>query len=118
MQVEPNVVRFADTVNVYVLRHDDEAILIDFGSGDVLDALDALGVTRVTDVLLTGGPGAGITVEIRNPATVSGRPATIPGCGVGLAGLAERTSLAGGRLEHGFSPVGDFHLRGWLPWPA
>ena len=53
MQVEPNVVRFADTVTVYVLRRDDEAILIDFGSGDVLDALDALGVTRVTDVLLT-----------------------------------------------------------------
>ena len=53
MQVEPNVVRFADTVNVYVLRRDDEAILIDFGSGDVLDQLDALGVARVTDVLLT-----------------------------------------------------------------
>ena len=53
MQVEPNVVRFADTVNVYVLRRDDEAILIDFGSGDVLDHLGELGVSRVTDVLLT-----------------------------------------------------------------
>jgi glyoxylase-like metal-dependent hydrolase (beta-lactamase superfamily II) len=53
MEVEPNVLRFADTVHVYVLRHDDEAILIDFGSGDVLDHLDELGVTRVTDVLLT-----------------------------------------------------------------
>jgi glyoxylase-like metal-dependent hydrolase (beta-lactamase superfamily II) len=53
MQVEPNVVRFADTVNVYILRRDDEAILIDFGSGDVLDHVAALGVARVTDVLLT-----------------------------------------------------------------
>jgi glyoxylase-like metal-dependent hydrolase (beta-lactamase superfamily II) len=53
MQVSPNVVRFTDTVNVYLLRSGDEAILIDFGSGDVLDHLLEFGVTRVTDVLLT-----------------------------------------------------------------
>jgi glyoxylase-like metal-dependent hydrolase (beta-lactamase superfamily II) len=53
MQAEPNVIRFADTVNVYVLRRDNEAILIDFGGGDVLDHLGAFGVERVTDVLLT-----------------------------------------------------------------
>ncbi|HET9345095.1 MAG TPA: MBL fold metallo-hydrolase, partial [Candidatus Limnocylindrales bacterium] len=53
MQAEPNVIRFADTVNVYVLRRDDEAILIDFGGGDVLGHLGAFGVERVTDVLLT-----------------------------------------------------------------
>jgi glyoxylase-like metal-dependent hydrolase (beta-lactamase superfamily II) len=51
--VEANVFRFQDTVNVYVLRRDREAILIDFGSGDVLDHLGELGVDRVTDVLLT-----------------------------------------------------------------
>jgi glyoxylase-like metal-dependent hydrolase (beta-lactamase superfamily II) len=53
VQVQPNVFRFADTVNVYVLRAGREAILVDFGSGDVLDHLDDFGVDRVTDVLLT-----------------------------------------------------------------
>ena len=42
-----------DTCNVYVLRNGREAVLIDFGSGAVLDELDALGVDRVTDVLVT-----------------------------------------------------------------
>jgi glyoxylase-like metal-dependent hydrolase (beta-lactamase superfamily II) len=42
-----------DTCNVYVLRAGDEAVLVDFGSGAVLDRLDELGVDRVTDVLLT-----------------------------------------------------------------
>ncbi len=53
MQVEPNVIRFRDTVNVYLVRRDREAILIDFGSGDILDHLDEFGVDRVTDVLVT-----------------------------------------------------------------
>ena len=43
MQVEPNVVRFADTVNVYVLRRGDEAILTDFGSGEGFPFLEARG---------------------------------------------------------------------------
>ncbi len=53
MRVEENVLRFRDTVNVYVVRRDREAILVDFGSGDVLDHLADFGVDRVTDVLLT-----------------------------------------------------------------
>ncbi len=53
MQVEANVFRYPDTVNVYVLRRDREAILVDFGTGAVLDHLGELGVDRVTDVLLT-----------------------------------------------------------------
>lgn len=42
-----------DTCNVYVLVSGDEAVAVDFGSGMVLDTLDALGVRRLTDVLLT-----------------------------------------------------------------
>ncbi|HWG55467.1 MAG TPA: MBL fold metallo-hydrolase [Gaiellaceae bacterium] len=42
-----------DTCNVYVLRSGREAVLIDFGSGLVLDRLAELGVDRVTDVLVT-----------------------------------------------------------------
>jgi glyoxylase-like metal-dependent hydrolase (beta-lactamase superfamily II) len=53
MEVEPNVVRFLDTVTVYLIRQDREAILIDFGSGEILDHLAEYGVDRVTDVLLT-----------------------------------------------------------------
>lgn len=53
LAVEPNVVLYRDSCNVYVLRSGGEAVLIDFGSGDVLDTLEELGVERVTDVLLT-----------------------------------------------------------------
>jgi glyoxylase-like metal-dependent hydrolase (beta-lactamase superfamily II) len=44
---------FEDTCNVYVIRSGREAVLIDFGSGDVLDHLASSGVDRVTDVLMT-----------------------------------------------------------------
>jgi glyoxylase-like metal-dependent hydrolase (beta-lactamase superfamily II) len=49
----PSVTCFRDTCNVYVLRAGREAVLIDFGSGDVLDRLPELGIDRVTDVLVT-----------------------------------------------------------------
>ncbi|MEJ5199919.1 MAG: MBL fold metallo-hydrolase, partial [Anaerolineae bacterium] len=45
--------RFTDTCHVYLLRDGDAAVLIDFGAGDVLDHLAEIGVTRVTDVLIT-----------------------------------------------------------------
>jgi glyoxylase-like metal-dependent hydrolase (beta-lactamase superfamily II) len=51
--IAPRVSCFRDTCNVYVLRSGTEAILVDFGDGDVLDHLDELGVERVTDVLIT-----------------------------------------------------------------
>ncbi|MGC9670264.1 sensor histidine kinase [Planosporangium sp. 12N6] len=51
----------------------------------------------------------------------TGAPA-VPGSRCGLVGLAERVSLAGGRLDHGVrrGTGGDlaFHLETWLPWPA
>jgi glyoxylase-like metal-dependent hydrolase (beta-lactamase superfamily II) len=53
VEVVPGVFRVRDTCNVYVLRSGREAVLIDFGSGAVLDELAALGVDRVTDVLVT-----------------------------------------------------------------
>jgi glyoxylase-like metal-dependent hydrolase (beta-lactamase superfamily II) len=49
----PHVARFVDTVNVYLVRSGRRGILIDFGSGDVLDHLAELGVDSVSDVLLT-----------------------------------------------------------------
>jgi glyoxylase-like metal-dependent hydrolase (beta-lactamase superfamily II) len=53
VEVAPGIFRFRDTCNVYVLRSGREAVLVDFGAGDVLDRLGDLGVDRVTDVLLT-----------------------------------------------------------------
>ncbi|MGB8982031.1 MAG: MBL fold metallo-hydrolase [Anaerolineales bacterium] len=44
---------FHDTCNVYVLCSGREAVLVDFGSGDVLDHLADIGLERVTDVLMT-----------------------------------------------------------------
>jgi glyoxylase-like metal-dependent hydrolase (beta-lactamase superfamily II) len=53
VELAPGVARFRDTCNVYVLRSGRDAVLVDFGSGDVLDHLEELGIDRVTDVLLT-----------------------------------------------------------------
>jgi glyoxylase-like metal-dependent hydrolase (beta-lactamase superfamily II) len=52
-QVVPGVVRFRDTCNVYVLVAGADAVLVDAGSGAVLDHLPELGVARVTDVVVT-----------------------------------------------------------------
>ncbi len=53
IQLSEHLYRFTDTCHVYILRDGAEAVLIDFGAGDVLDHLAAIGVTRVTDVLMT-----------------------------------------------------------------
>jgi signal transduction histidine kinase len=68
-------------------------------------------------VTVSGGPGDGVTVEVRNPRWSRHGP-RIPGAGAGLIGLAERVQLAGGRLEHGPVPDGDFRLLAWLPWAS
>ncbi|WP_329379503.1 sensor histidine kinase [Streptomyces sp. NBC_01716] len=70
-----------------------------------------------TTVLVSGGPGDGITVEVRNEAP-SGPVPEVPGSGQGLIGLTERATLAGGRFEHGPTNDGGFAVRAWLPWSA
>ncbi|WP_049566342.1 sensor histidine kinase [Nonomuraea sp. SBT364] len=67
-------------------------------------------------VTVTGAPGRGLSAEVRN-ALGARHAARIPGAGAGLIGLAERAGLAGGRLEHGPTPDGEFLVRAWLPWP-
>lgn len=70
------------------------------------------------DLRVDGAPGEGLTIEVRNPAQAPTDGAVaIPGSGTGLVGLAERTTLSGGHLEHGLDNCGDFQLRAWLPWP-
>ncbi|GAA2602705.1 histidine kinase [Streptomyces axinellae] len=87
-------------------------------------------------VRVRGAPGAGLTVTVLNPAERE-HDSPIPGAGQGLIGLAERTTLAGGHLEHGWvlpqhddGPApndkggentdersSEFRLFAWLPWP-
>ncbi|MFJ9624495.1 sensor histidine kinase [Streptomyces sp. NPDC101181] len=71
--------------------------------------------TEVT-VLVAGGPGQGLTVEVENPAPVEPFE-RVPGSGQGLIGLTERATLAGGELEHGPTRDGGFAVRARLPWP-
>ena len=44
---------FTDTCNVYALIHNGEAILVDFGAGEVLDHLGEIGVSQVKAILHT-----------------------------------------------------------------
>ena len=52
-QISPNLYVLRDTCNVYVLKDGDRAILIDFGSGHVLNLLGQIGVSKVEAVLHT-----------------------------------------------------------------
>ncbi|MFD1276095.1 hypothetical protein ACFQ51_43825 [Streptomyces kaempferi] len=66
---------------------------------------------------MEGGPGAGLSLELTNPAAGGTTRDGIPGAGQGLIGLEERVTLAGGRLSHGRTTTG-YVLRAWLPWPV
>ncbi|MBI4910636.1 MAG: MBL fold metallo-hydrolase [Acidobacteria bacterium] len=52
-KLSENVFVFADTCNVYIVRDGAQCVLIDFGSGKVLDHLGALGIQKVDWVLHT-----------------------------------------------------------------
>jgi signal transduction histidine kinase len=70
-------------------------------------------------VAVTGGADTGLVVEVGNALGTplrTGAGGALPGTGAGLAGLTERVRLAGGRIDHGPTPAGDFRLRAWLPW--
>ena len=52
-QISPNLCVLRDTCNVYVLKDGNRALLIDFGSGHVLNLLSQIGVTKVDAILHT-----------------------------------------------------------------
>ncbi|MFI5428093.1 hypothetical protein [Aeromicrobium sp. UC242_57] len=56
------------------------------------------------NVTIAGGPGSGLTIEVRNPIRIGAGESRTPASGLGLVGLTERTALAGGRLTHRISP--------------
>ncbi len=52
-KITDNLFVFEDTCNVYIVRDGPKAVLIDFGSGRVLDHLGSLGVNKVEWILHT-----------------------------------------------------------------
>ena len=52
-QISPNLYVLRDTCNVYVLKDGSRALLIDFGSGHVLDLLGQIAVSKVDAILHT-----------------------------------------------------------------
>src|SRR5579859_4378685 len=52
-QISPNLYVLRDSCNVYVLKDGNRALLVDFGSGHVLNLLSQIGVTRVDAILHT-----------------------------------------------------------------
>jgi glyoxylase-like metal-dependent hydrolase (beta-lactamase superfamily II) len=52
-KLSDNLYLLEDTCNVYLVRDGDRCILIDFGSGKILDHLQGLGITRVDWILHT-----------------------------------------------------------------
>ena len=87
-------------------------------------AAPAAGTARHTgaadvSVELAGTATEGITVEVGNARPVSPTSAsTLPASGLGLIGLAERVSLAGGRFTHGTDTTGGYAVRAWIPWDS
>lgn len=52
-RISGNLFRFEDTCQVYIVKDGSRCVLIDFGSGKVLDHLAALGITQVDWILHT-----------------------------------------------------------------
>jgi signal transduction histidine kinase len=76
---------------------------------------------RPARLLLDGRPGDRLLVELTNPvgpANPDEPSLNGSGTATGLIGLTERVRLAGGEIDHGAAPDGEFLLRALLPWPA
>jgi glyoxylase-like metal-dependent hydrolase (beta-lactamase superfamily II) len=74
-EVGPGIWLIPDTCNVYLVRaaDADTAIAIDFGSGLVLGELEALGISRITDVLMTHhhrDQGQGLPLAVEHGARI------------------------------------------------
>ena len=68
-------------------------------------------------VRVTGGPGQGLRIAVRNREALSAvAGSTLLGAGAGLLGLRERVALAGGTLAVGPDGAGDFVVEAQLTW--
>jgi len=85
------------------------------GEGLVAEVSNALRPARGPAAAGRTGPGGSRSPDDGRSRTGSSTAEQLPGGGRGLVGLAERTMLAGGRMEHGVEGEA-FRLRVWLPW--
>jgi glyoxylase-like metal-dependent hydrolase (beta-lactamase superfamily II) len=74
-RISESLYLFEDTCNVYVVINENEAILIDFGDGEILPLLKDIGVERVTGIWMTHhhrdqGQGLSRAVEMGIPIYV------------------------------------------------
>jgi signal transduction histidine kinase len=70
-----------------------------------------------TWVRVTGAPGVGLHVSVRNRQPIRAAAGlALPGSGTGLLGLQERVALAGGTLVHGPDGSGDFVVDAEFQW--
>ncbi len=53
IEIAPNIYRIDDCCIVYLVKHKNDAVLIDFGSGKVLDCLDELNISNISAVFIT-----------------------------------------------------------------
>ncbi|MFH1069252.1 MAG: MBL fold metallo-hydrolase [Candidatus Glassbacteria bacterium] len=53
VRVSDNLYRLDDACNVYLVKNGDAALLVNFGTGAVLDRLGEMGVTKLEEVLVT-----------------------------------------------------------------
>jgi signal transduction histidine kinase len=74
-------------------------------------------VGQPVQVVVRGGPGAGLEIDVRNTLTQERTAPPRWSGGAGLVGLTERVHLAGGRLDHEVAS-GEFRLHASIPWPA
>ncbi|MDO9352996.1 MAG: histidine kinase [Solirubrobacteraceae bacterium] len=75
--------------------------------------------TAKVEVHVSGAPGESLVVSVTNPLGVGQPTSVIPGTGLGLVGLRERTELAGGVFAAGIDEdLRRFVLEARLPWPV
>ncbi|TFG02011.1 MAG: MBL fold metallo-hydrolase [Promethearchaeota archaeon] len=53
LEVSQNVFKFVDAINVYAIKNNNRAILIDFGSGEILNHLPKIGIDEVEYIFHT-----------------------------------------------------------------
>ncbi|OLF17929.1 sensor histidine kinase [Actinophytocola xanthii] len=68
------------------------------------------------ELVVRGGPGTGVAIEVSNPLSDAAEPS--PGSRSGLAGMTERAAVLGGHVSAGPTDRGTFVVRAWLPWES
>ena len=125
LEPDPGLDRLHELVEQFRRSGLDVQLEVD-GSLDNLPAGVDLSAYRIVQEALTNAlkyaPDRAARVQLRRDgqalvvtAENRGRPGPAMGSGLGLVGMAERVSVFGGRLDHGFTDDGRFRLSAVLP---